>query len=49
MLEVRESRSRPGQGVVRVHTRGFNQDGVTVLEYERTILVYARSARPGQA
>ena len=48
VLEVRESRSRPGQGVVRVHTRGFNQDDVTVLEYERTVLVYSRSARPGR-
>ncbi len=46
VLEVRESRSRPGQGIVRVHTRGFNQDGVTVLEYDRSVLVYARSGRP---
>lgn len=46
VLEVRESRSRPGQGIVRVHTRGFNQDDVTVLEYDRTVLVYAREARP---
>ncbi len=46
VLEVRESRSRPGQGIVRVHTRGFNQDGVTVLEYDRAVLVYSRAARP---
>lgn len=49
VLEVRPSRSRPGQGIVRVRTRGFNQDGRTVLEYERTILVYARAHRPGAA
>lgn len=46
MLEVRESRSRPGQGIVRVHTRGFNQDGVTILAFERAVLVYARASRP---
>jgi acyl dehydratase len=46
VLEVRESKSRPGQGIVRVHTRGFNQDGVTVLEYDRSVLVYARASRP---
>ncbi len=39
--------SRPGQGIVRVHTRGFNQDDVTVLEFERVVLVYSRSHRPG--
>lgn len=46
VLEVRESRSRPGQGIVRVRTRGFNQRGETVIEYERTVLVYSRAARP---
>ena len=43
VLEVRDSSSRPGQGIVRVHTRGFNQDGVTVLEYDRAVLVYSPS------
>jgi acyl dehydratase len=47
VLEVRESRSRPGQGLVRVATRGLNQDGVVVIEFERTVLVYSRSTRPG--
>ena len=47
VLEVRHSRSRPGQGIVRVRTRGFNQDDVTVLEFERAVLVYSRAARPG--
>jgi itaconyl-CoA hydratase len=45
VLEVRGSRSRPGQGVVRVRTRGFNQRGETVIEYERTVLVPGRPAR----
>ena len=46
VLEVRPSSSRPGQGIVRVHTRGYNQDGTTVLEFDRAVLVYARSHRP---
>ena len=46
VLEVRESRSRPENGLVRVRTRGFNQRGETVIEYERTVLVYRRSAAP---
>jgi itaconyl-CoA hydratase len=46
VLEVRPSQSRPGQGIVRVRTRGFNQRDETVIEFERTVLVYARAARP---
>jgi itaconyl-CoA hydratase len=46
VLEVRPSRSRPGQGLVRVRTRGFNQRDETVIEFERTVLVYSREARP---
>jgi itaconyl-CoA hydratase len=49
VLEVRDSRSRPGQGVVRVHTRGFNQDDVTVLEFDRAVLVYSRASAPTTA
>ena len=49
VLEVRPSTSRPGQGVVRVRTRGFNQRDETVLTFERSILVYGRDAAPGIA
>lgn len=47
VLEARPSQSRPGQGIVRVRTRGFNQRDETVIEFERTVLVYSRLARPG--
>ena len=47
VLEVRPSKSRPTQGIVRVRTRGFNQDDVTILEFERAVLVYTRAGRPG--
>ncbi len=46
VLEVRPSQSRPGQGIVRVRTRGLNQEGTVVLEFERAVLVYTRAARP---
>ncbi|HYM51497.1 MAG TPA: MaoC family dehydratase [Candidatus Limnocylindrales bacterium] len=46
VLEVRESASRPGQGIVRVRSRGFNQDGTVVIEFERTVLVHSRRSEP---
>jgi acyl dehydratase len=39
VLEKRESRSRPGFGVVTVRTRGLNQRDEVVIEFERTVLV----------
>lgn len=40
VLEVRESRSQPEQGIVRFRHTGRNQDGVVVLEFERSALIY---------
>lgn len=42
VLEVRESKSRPTQGVVTVKTIGKNQDGVVVCTYQRSVLVPKR-------
>ncbi len=42
VLEKRESRSRPTQGIVTVHTRAFNQDGVAVMNFVRSALVPKR-------
>lgn len=39
ILEKRQSKSRPGFGVVTVRTRGLNQDDVVVIDFERTVLV----------
>ena len=39
VLEKRESHSRPGRGIITVHTRGLNQDDVVVIEFERTVMV----------
>jgi itaconyl-CoA hydratase len=50
VLEARPSKSHPEAGIVRVRTVGFKQDGTTVIEFERTMMVYRRdylpSARP---
>jgi acyl dehydratase len=42
VLEVRASRSRPDQGIVRFRHTGRNQEGVVVLEFERTALLHKR-------
>lgn len=46
VLETRESRSRPEVGVVTVRTEGHNQDGVLVISFRRTLLVYRRGKKP---
>jgi len=42
VLDKRESKSRPTQGIVTVRTTGKNQDGVVVMTYERAFLVPKR-------
>lgn len=39
VMGKRESKSRPNAGLVTVKTRGFNQNGILVCDFERTILV----------
>jgi acyl dehydratase len=39
VLEVRPSESKPDRGVVKVHTRAYNQDGTLVAEFKRAVLV----------
>lgn len=47
VLEKRPSKSRPMQGVVKVLTKGINQNGKTVITFERIFLVYKEgSASP---
>ena len=46
VISVRESKLRPGQGVVKVRTRGLNQYGVVVIEYERSIMVWKKAHAP---
>ena len=44
VLEKRESRSRPNAGIVTVHTKGRNQDGVEVCTFERSMLIPKRES-----
>jgi acyl dehydratase len=46
VLEARASKSRPGQGIVRVRTKGYKQDGTVVIEFERAVLVHTRQTAP---
>jgi acyl dehydratase len=42
VVEKRESKSRPTQGIVTVATRAWKQDKTTVMTYKRTVLVPKR-------
>jgi itaconyl-CoA hydratase len=46
VLEARASRSRPDIGIVTVRTTGYNQHGVAVIVFKRTIMVYKRGRAP---
>ena len=46
VLEIRESRSREGEGIVKIETRGYNQHGQRVIEYVRSVMVYKRDSAP---
>ena len=43
ILEVRESKSRKNQGIVKVKTVGYNQNKDVVISFERTFLVPKKS------
>lgn len=43
ILDKRRSRSKPDRGIARFRHIGRNQDGVTVIEFERTVMVWRRT------
>jgi acyl dehydratase len=45
VIEVRASKSRPGQGIVSVRTEGYKQDGSVFMVFERSCLVPTRNGR----
>ncbi len=49
VVERRESKSRPEQGIIKVRTHGVNQDGIIVIEYERSVMVWKKGRAPLQA
>ena len=42
VLSIRESASRPNQGIVTVESRGIKQDGQQVISFERSMLIPKR-------
>ncbi len=42
VLKKRESKSRPGQGIVTIVTRGYNQDDKMVCTFVRNMLIPSR-------
>ncbi len=46
VLEKRESKSRPQQGIVRFRTEGYNQNGEVIMDFKRTVLVYRAGCVP---
>ncbi|MDH3452559.1 MAG: MaoC family dehydratase [Gammaproteobacteria bacterium] len=46
VLSVRESGSRPNVGILQVKTTGYNQDGVVVITFKRTLMVFKRGQAP---
>ncbi len=45
ILDKRESKSNPDRGIVRLKQVGRNQNGVVVVELERTVMFLKRSAQ----
>ena len=45
ILDKRESKSRPNEGILGVETRAYNQNGDLVMSYQRRLLVYKRDAQ----
>ena len=45
-MDKREWASRPQQGIVTFRTTGMNQDGLPVITFKRTVLVYKRGYTP---
>lgn len=44
VMEIRESRNRPGFGIVTWHTEGFNQKEERVIDFRRTNMILKRGA-----
>ena len=49
VIEKRESASRSGQGIVKMETRGYKEDGTLVIRYRRSVMVWKRARAPSVA
>jgi itaconyl-CoA hydratase len=48
VLETRESKSKPQWGIVKVRTRGIQQEGKIVIEFLRTVMVWKKAHAPNR-
>ena len=48
VLELRESKSRPQWGIVKIQTRGYKQDGTLVCQYLRNVMVWKKAHAPNR-
>jgi itaconyl-CoA hydratase len=48
VISLRDSKSRPNQGIVTVRTTGRKSDGSVFMTFERTILVPKRGHGAGE-
>ena len=46
VLEKRESKSKPQWGIVKVRTRGVQQEGKIVIDYVRSVMVWKKAHAP---
>jgi acyl dehydratase len=46
VVEKRESRSKPDLGIIKVRTRGVQQEGKIVIDYVRSVMVWKRASAP---
>jgi itaconyl-CoA hydratase len=49
ILDKRESRSRPQLGIVTARTEGYNQEGLIVITFRRTFMVYRHGHGPADS
>lgn len=46
LLSKRVSKTHPDRGIIQVKTTGYNQDGIIVLMFKRSVMVYKRGHVP---
>ena len=46
VLEKRESASKPQWGIIKVRTRGIQQEGKVVIDYARSVMVWKKAHAP---
>jgi acyl dehydratase len=48
VVDKRESKSKPQWGIVKVRTRGIQQEGKVVIDYVRSVMVWKKAYAPAK-